>query len=272
MSNITITIITIVSILIAIIGLIFMVWSRHKYRFKVQKRTINLIQAAELNDISVFYKNNNVPDVSISKIAFWNGGNQTIELDDIASRDPIIFSINENYSIQDISIIKCTDEKNDISIEKLSEKQYKLVFDYIKPKEGCLIQIIHTSTRGSDVIISGTLKKGNDLSKFNSSPSKSKIINYFPKHSPFRSTFYLLYIALSILFFSIIITIISLSTFFSENYNLLILEPSTNRYIYLVVAIIFSTISVIYIFLFYKIFKRFYMPKIFIKEFYQSDY
>lgn len=124
-------------------------------------KTFNLIKDRVNNipEVKIIYKENPIQNLSITKIAFWNKGNEVINKTDIASRDPIRIVVDEEYEILNANIIFNKNEANNFSIIIMPDKKSVLIdFDYLFTNEGISIEIYHTGVSGKDIKFMGRLK------------------------------------------------------------------------------------------------------------------
>lgn len=124
-------------------------------------RTYNLIQEKiqKIKDVNITYKNNDINNFSISRVAIWNSGKETINRVDIASGDKLRIIPVSGVKLLDAQIIY---EKNSINKFSLNlenvEKEILINFDFFDFEEGIILQVFHTGKSGNDVEIHGTIK------------------------------------------------------------------------------------------------------------------
>jgi hypothetical protein len=154
---------TLGGLIIGLIGIIlaiyFFVKSKKLKKKNYQLKSFNLIHesVSDLPDLEVKYKGNEVNNLTITKIAIWNSGNQTINSQDLVDLDPLRIYGSEGIEVFDIEIIDVVESSNDYQL--IRENDYwKLVFDYVDPEQGCGIVIYHSGKESSDILISGKLK------------------------------------------------------------------------------------------------------------------
>jgi hypothetical protein len=136
------------------------------------------------------YQNDKIDNLTITKIAFWNAGNVTINHGDISKVDPIKISILNEKKFLDAFIISTTNPVNQFSISKVhKESSVLLSFDYIDKNEGIVIQVIHTGNSSSDITVSGTLKGMGKPIHFTSIFNELVHQKYLESPSLRRSTF-----------------------------------------------------------------------------------
>ncbi len=124
-------------------------------------RTINLVKEKiqKIDTVKIMYSNREINNLSISKIAIWNDGKETINKNDVANSSPIKININNNFNILDAEILYQKNNANDFKIEiEDNKKCINLTFDYFDFEEGVILQIYHTGNSSEDLNLSGTIK------------------------------------------------------------------------------------------------------------------
>lgn len=88
----------VISAIISFLGLIFAVIfyfkSKKIKKPRLKSRSINLLKesAEKIDGLKITYLENNIPNITITKLAIWNEGNDTINRSDIALADPILIT------------------------------------------------------------------------------------------------------------------------------------------------------------------------------------
>lgn len=127
-----------------------------------------------LNKIEILFNNENIPDLSITKIAFWNSGNIAIDENDIVKVSPYFIRGNEQCLILAADITTETDVTNQFRLE-LKDNCVSVKFDYMNSKDGIVIQLVHTGDR--DMLkYEGKIKGGKDLCEAKSRDSLYTIL------------------------------------------------------------------------------------------------
>lgn len=142
-----------------ILAIYFFVKSKKIKKKYYQLKSFNLIHesVSDLPDLEVKYKGNVVNNLTITKIAIWNSGNQTINKQDIVDLDPLRIYGRDGIEIFDIEIIDVVESSNDYKLTK-KEDSWNLNFDYVDPNHGCGLVIYHSGKESNDILISGKLK------------------------------------------------------------------------------------------------------------------
>jgi predicted ATP-dependent endonuclease of OLD family len=70
--------------------------------------------------LEIKYSNQEIKNFTITKIAFWNKGRETIVKEDIVTLDPISIHIKDGYNILDKEIIGRNEKTNNFSLNDRS--------------------------------------------------------------------------------------------------------------------------------------------------------
>ncbi|WP_299287349.1 hypothetical protein [uncultured Mucilaginibacter sp.] len=166
-----------ISLLLAILGIVFTIY----FYFKSKKsrlpvyiiRTINLVKEKfqKIDTVQILYSGEKVNNLSISKIAFWNDGKETIDSSNVAINHPLKLNISEEFDILYAEILFQKNNSNDFKID-ISEdnKSISIIFDFFDYEDGIVLQLFHTGNSSDDLSISGTIKSVKNI--------RRKEINY----------------------------------------------------------------------------------------------
>ncbi len=155
-------ILNVVFLVVALIGvfatIFFYVKSIRKREPTFSIRSINLVleKINKIDGLEISFQEEKIDNLSVSKIAFYNNGKETIRRDDIAPKDPIRIIIDNKYKILDADILFQKKQANNFEI-KNDGKQVEVLFDYIDYAEGAVFQLIHTGKSSDDLEIKGTV-------------------------------------------------------------------------------------------------------------------
>lgn len=125
---------------------------RRKKELAYTTNSYKIIQKGKslIPELEISYRNKNIEDLTITKYAIWNSGNEVIDSSDIVeSKKLMIILKGEKESILNSEIIAESDESNNFRIDLLQDNTALINFDYIDPKEGAIIQIAHTGNNDS---------------------------------------------------------------------------------------------------------------------------
>lgn len=153
------------SFFIAIVGIILAIGFYLKSRrLKIpcySIRSINVVQdlISKFESLEIRYAGDAIENLTVTKLAFWNWGKETINSSDIASADPLLVRATEGYKILEAKVIYANNPANQFSIIDHEDKTaVSLNFDYLDKNEGAVIQIIHTGTTNDHIQVTGTIK------------------------------------------------------------------------------------------------------------------
>lgn len=218
-------------------------------------RTISLVQEKiqKIETVKILYSGNKVDNLSISKIAIWNAGKDTIDHKDIAQNNPIRLIIEENYLFLEANIIYQKNLSNNFNISLSDNNKYiDITFDYFDYEEGIVLQVFHTGNTSKNITLMGQVKSVKKINrKDNSRLFMFSIDNIFIKKIKTDGNFNLilgwtvLIVGLFVIFFSFIPTYIQTP---QKEYN-----PDESKFI---ASITLFILGVIYSLMGYNMVKR----------------
>lgn len=151
------------TLLSVILAIAFFIRSKRAKEPRFAIRSFNLVRdfVGRLEALEMLYAGQRIGNLTVTKIAFWNNGAETMNQEDIASADPLVAKLKEEYTILDASVLFMKNDANQFSIDVSEDgSQLLLTFDYLDKDEGAVIQILHTGKSSKDVELSGTIKGG----------------------------------------------------------------------------------------------------------------
>ena len=125
-----------------------------------QIRSFNLVKefSKKVTTIGLLYSGEKVENLTITKVIFWNMGNEPIRKDDIAVADPIRIVVDNKYEIFEAEILNdTTNEANQFELVKKDNKSIIITFDFVSHAEGVAVQIAHSGLSSEDVTLAGTI-------------------------------------------------------------------------------------------------------------------
>lgn len=141
-----------IGIILGAIGIFSYKISKSIAKPAYQKSSLQLIGREEDNlpdEVEVTYKGKKVDRLTKTKLIFWNDGTETLDGDSVVKSDPITIVFPENTNILSYKILKRTKAVNNFNATKDEEKQNHLIlhFDYLDPKDGIVLEILHDSEK-----------------------------------------------------------------------------------------------------------------------------
>lgn len=146
------SLIGLIGIILGAIGIFSYKVSKSIARPAYQKSSLQLIGREEDNlpdEVDVTYKGKKVDRLTKTKLILWNDGTETLDGDSVVKSDPITIIFPDNTNILSYKILKRTKVVNNFNATKDEEKQNCLIlhFDYLDPKDGIVLEILHDSEK-----------------------------------------------------------------------------------------------------------------------------
>jgi len=133
-------------------------------------KSFNIVEdlVSKFESLEMLYAGQPIKNLTVSKIAFWNAGKDTINNQDIPIAEPLTIHVKKEYQILDAKVLYTKNPANQfiISSSPLFTVAY-LSFDYIDKEEGGVIQIIHTGKSDEDIEVHGLIKGAGKIKKKN---------------------------------------------------------------------------------------------------------
>ena len=177
-------VLSIVAIISLILAIYFGVSANKVKRFYYYTKTNKLVSfnSDKPSSLHLFYDDTEIQDVSVTRIAVWNSGNDVINAADIVESEPLSIKIIDDKSddirILDSSIDYVSDGTNKFELSFSEDyreenedesRNYKDVvnFDYAGKRDGFILQIIHTGNP-SYIYLDCHIKGGQDIYEIDS--------------------------------------------------------------------------------------------------------
>ncbi|SET76136.1 hypothetical protein SAMN05660297_03419 [Natronincola peptidivorans] len=132
-------------------------------------RTNNLINnfTSKISKLDIKFMDKDINNLSVSKIVFWNGGREVIDIEDISKLNNLcIKPTKEGVMILDCKVISRNSEASQFEVDYDEEKNEVIMkFDYLNYRWGAVIEIIHTGVESKDLEIDGSIKGVQSIKK-----------------------------------------------------------------------------------------------------------
>lgn len=150
----------IIGVIGIIIAIFFWIRSRKFKRVAYLLRTFKITEKKnEIPKLRVMYGNEIVENLSLSRIAVFNDGNQVIDISDMSKKDPLRIVIPKDFRILDARLFYVRNEANNFSLEiSREENAARIIFDYMNGGDGCVVEIFYDSTVSDDITVRGSFK------------------------------------------------------------------------------------------------------------------
>jgi len=127
-------------------------------------RTFRIIseKSKRVTGLEIKYINQDVNAISVTRMAIWNGGSETLRNADISENDPLIIESRKGVKILKAEIIESTSLANKSSIKQINDRsnQYCLSFDFLNTKDGVIASFVHDGKGIEDLSLLGSLIGG----------------------------------------------------------------------------------------------------------------
>lgn len=211
-------------------------------------RSNNLIRgySSKLSGLKIEYNEQNVENLTISKIIFWNDGAETIKRDDITTANPLRIIGTEQVELLEVRPLSSSSTSNCLKCELTEDKKSAPIeFEYLDQGQGAVIQVVHTGTTSKNINIIGDIKGVKKLRKKN-----VDIVKYLSIPTPLwfdkkltsatrRKLQALYYLIISVFFLLSVVLIIYVST---NSFTWSIFELSNFESIFLAFNIFICTL------------------------------
>lgn len=167
-SNFVWAILGICTIIAVPLSILFFILQTKKKELAFYRNSYSLVQGGKslIPEMELYYKNSKIDSMTITKYAIWNSGNEVLQLNDIVKLKPLkIISKDEKVEILDARVVSQTEESNCFQITEYDSKMVNIKFDYIDPKDGACVQIVHTG-KVSGLEEQGKIKGGHFVKKY----------------------------------------------------------------------------------------------------------
>ena len=103
----------IIGLILAVVGIVLSLKSIRKKEFVYSIKSNNLISGSisKLSNLVILYNTNQIENLTVSKILFYNRGSETIHQQDIKTINPLMIS-SETCKILDASVLQVNHPSN----------------------------------------------------------------------------------------------------------------------------------------------------------------
>jgi hypothetical protein len=123
--------------------------------YAVTTKNLILDYSSKLRDLQILFKGKDVRNLSVSKIAIWNDGTETIRNSDIADADPL--QISSDAEFLDSTIVFTTSPAIQFGVQPRGNI-LRVGFDFLDKNQGGIIQVVHTGSSSEKILLTGSVK------------------------------------------------------------------------------------------------------------------
>jgi hypothetical protein len=185
--------VTIGSFFLALISIVLAII----FYFRSQKEKIPCFESSSntiidglhksLEGLEIHYKGSKQERVTITKVAFWNAGKETIDKSDLIEKDPLCIICPKTADILDIQLTDVSSESNSVVVSDQTEKDalkyFTLSFEYLDHEEYFVAQLIHNGSSEDKFNVAGKIKGVKSIEHNTGSQtasSSSRIFRFLP--------------------------------------------------------------------------------------------
>jgi hypothetical protein len=144
-----------------ILAIVFYFKSKKIKKPFYSKVSINLLkrELKRIGNIEVKYLNQSIEDFTITKIAIWNGGHDTINKSNVPENSSLRIAAQEDSIIYGAEMLYQTDQSNGFNVfhDKINNA-VQIDFDYMDINQGCIIKVLHSGISSDNLELIGKVK------------------------------------------------------------------------------------------------------------------
>jgi hypothetical protein len=112
--------------------------------------------------LEILYDGKKVSSFSSSKIFIWNRGTDAIRAGDIAPSWPLKIILSDSNCVLDHRTLYCSSMHSKLSTTLEDDGQIAISFDYLDPKQGAVLEVLHTG-EGGPLYLTGSIIGGGEI-------------------------------------------------------------------------------------------------------------
>ena len=176
-----------------VLAIIFYIRSQKNKTPCFEEKSNTIIEGLHkaLDGLQVQYKGTVQNRITVTKVAFWNDGKQTIDRADLVEKDPLRIEVTNSIDVLDIQVIDASSDSNCASIGEAipteSKTTYPLSFEYLDHDEYFVVQVIHNGGSQDRFEIKGKIKGVKTLEKVTGARVQLSLIKLLPFAGPIDS-------------------------------------------------------------------------------------
>lgn len=150
------------SIIVGIYGLYYRIKSVKVKKLSFEKSHLakELPKTLQISNLEKIDNNNHL--ASVSNVVIWNSGNMVIYDTDFPKKKKLTINISDSAEIFNLKLIFNNDTDNNINFT-IEKNHISIDFDFLEPKKGFIIEILHNGESDSDLAINGRIIGGKEV-------------------------------------------------------------------------------------------------------------
>lgn len=159
-------------------------WCRGKTKKELSffKNRYQIVESgrSSIPKFQIFFSGKEINDLTITKFAIWNSGNDVIRREDMVSDNPLCIKCKDDAKILDAKIIAKNEDTNRFSVHRVTTTEVEIDFEYVDKREGIVLQIMHSGD-SSDLFLDYKIKGGKKITA-RSSDITRKMRHFMRQH------------------------------------------------------------------------------------------
>ncbi len=160
--NIASFIVGVIGLVLAAVGLILYLKSTETIAPICYFVSQSIIETASesVSKIKLFYDNAQVDRVSKTYVCIWNNGRKPITKLDIPTPENmkiLLLDPHDKISLLDFKVLEASRPEINFGITKVNHNSVRYHFDFLDYHDGVTLELLHTGSETTDLIITGTL-------------------------------------------------------------------------------------------------------------------
>lgn len=152
--------------------------------FEVNSNTLIEGLHKALDGLQLHYKGAPQERITVTKLAFWNAGRETIDKRDLVEADPIGIACPSALAILDIQVTQVSAKSNSVRLGSAVDQGgvhfYPIDFEYLDNKDYFVIQIVHSGQDSEDIVVKGKIKGVKDIEKSKDTKLEKRFLKLIP--------------------------------------------------------------------------------------------
>ncbi|EDP96392.1 hypothetical protein U8527_09795 [Kordia algicida OT-1] len=177
--NLTFLILAILSIVLAIY---FYIKSKKEKKPVYSLQTTKLIEnnISSIEKLNISFADKPVKNLSVTKLAFWNAGKQSIRDNDFVQADRLRILPIDDFTIFDYKV-DFENNLNNVKVKQKKDSSLIITFDYLDLNQGIILSIFHNGNANKSIVIKGSFIGSKKVSR----SKERKRLSYFIENNLF---------------------------------------------------------------------------------------
>jgi len=147
-----------------ILTVLFYRLSRPRKLLAYATRTFRVVpdKRIKLKSLGIRYNGHTVERLSVTRLAIWNAGNESIRRNDLATKDPPVIYAGAGITMFETDIIETSAAANNISLRTIGTPIIgsAIDFDFLDPGDGAVFSVVHDGNKVTDIRLNGEIIGG----------------------------------------------------------------------------------------------------------------